>query len=335
MDFLALQGKTVVVTGVANRRSVAFHIHRGLVAAGADLVHVVRDASTADGVRALVDPAPVLCCDVEQPAQIEGLTRALQGRGKAVHGLVHSIAFANYERGLRPFHETERADFLQALDVSCFSLLALSRALQGLFAPQASVVTISISSTSLAAESYGYMAPIKAALDSAVVFLAKSFSEQGVRFNAVRAGPLKTSASAGIPGYLENYLFAEMATLRHEAVRTEEVANAALFLLSERSSGINAQGLVVDAGMAVNFFDREIVRRATRPGSPARARRSWCSSACRRAFPARPPPSASSCSAPHPAPRSSAPPESSTPASVRWASTRSGRHAWRAAGAAR
>ena len=78
-------------------------------------------------------------------------------------------------------------------------------------------------------------------------------------------GPLKTSSSAGIPGYLDNYLFAEMATLRHKALSTQEVANAVLFLLSERSSGINAQGLIVDAGMGVNFFDRAIVERATRP----------------------------------------------------------------------
>ena len=118
----------------------------------------------------------------------------------------------------------------------------------------------------MAAESYGYMAPVKAALDSAVVFLAKSFSERAqVRFNAVKAGPLKTSSSAGIPGYLENYLFAEAATLRHERAAHRGGRDAVLFLLSERSSGVNAQGLVVDAGMGVNFFDREIVRRAVGP----------------------------------------------------------------------
>jgi len=110
------------------------------------------------------------------------------------------------------------------------------------------------------------MAPIKAALDSSVAFLAKSFSAfSRVRFNSVNAGLLKTSASAGIPGYLESYLYAEQATLRRKALETREVANTALFLLSPRSSGINAQGIVVDAGMGVNYFDRELVRRATRP----------------------------------------------------------------------
>jgi enoyl-[acyl-carrier protein] reductase I len=115
----------------------------------------------------------------------------------------------------------------------------------------------------MAAENYGYMAPVKAALDSTVCFLAKSFSEfSHVRFNAVCPGLLKTSASAGIPGYVDSYLFAEQATLRKQAVRTEEVAAAIAFLLSPRSAGINAQGLVIDAGMGINYFDRKIVGRS-------------------------------------------------------------------------
>jgi enoyl-[acyl-carrier protein] reductase I len=125
-----------------------------------------------------------------------------------------------------------------------------------------SVVTVSISTTRMAAENYGYMAPIKAALDSAVCFLAKSFAQfSQVRFNAVCPGLLKSSASAGIPGYVESYLYAERATLRHRAVQTEEVANAIAFLLSPRSTGINAQGLVIDAGMGINYFDQSLIGR--------------------------------------------------------------------------
>ena len=124
------------------------------------------------------------------------------------------------------------------------------------------MVTISISTTRMASENYGYMGPIKAALDSSLAFLAKSFSQfSEVRFNAVSPGLLKTSASAGIPGYVDSYLFAEQATLRKRAVETAEVANAAAFLLSPRSSGINAQQIVLDAGMSTNYFDRDIVRR--------------------------------------------------------------------------
>ena len=118
----------------------------------------------------------------------------------------------------------------------------------------------------MASENYGYMAPIKAALDSSLVFLAKSFSRfSRIRFNAVAPGLLKTSASAGIPGYVESYLYAEQVTLRKRAVETEEVASTAAFLLSPASSGINAQHIIVDAGMSVNYFDRDLIRRAMRP----------------------------------------------------------------------
>ncbi len=140
----------------------------------------------------------------------------------------------------------------------------------------------------MASENYGYMAPIKAALDSSLVFLAKSFSQfSRVRFNAVAPGLLKTSASAGIPGYVDAYLYAEQVTLRKQAVQTEEAANVAAFLLSPRSSGINAQNIVVDAGMSINYFDRDLVARAMRPEYQrdervvtSRTRHEPCESAC-------------------------------------------------------
>ena len=114
----------------------------------------------------------------------------------------------------------------------------------------------------MASENYGFMAPVKAALDASVTFLAKSFSQfSEIRFNAVAPGLLKTSASAGIPGYVDAYLFAEQVIPRQRAVKTEEAANVAAFLLSPRSSGINAQNIVVDAGMAINYFDTKIVQR--------------------------------------------------------------------------
>jgi enoyl-[acyl-carrier protein] reductase I len=104
------------------------------------------------------------------------------------------------------------------------------------------------------------MGPIKASLDAAVLFLAKSFSgDSKVRFNSVNAGPLKTSASAGIPGYINNYLYAEQLTMRHQALETQEVANTVVYLLSPASSGINASGVVVDAGMSSNYFDEKVV----------------------------------------------------------------------------
>jgi enoyl-[acyl-carrier protein] reductase I len=260
-DFLQLAGKRVLVMGVANRKSVAWHISRVLVEAGADVIYSVRSEERQQQVQQMVGDAPVFVCDVEFEDQIERLADDLAARHHALHGLVHSIAFADYEDSVKPFHETAKREFLRAFDISCFSLVAVSNALKKLLAPDASVVTISISTTRMASENYGYMAPIKAALDSSLVFLAKSFSRfSKVRFNAVSPGLLKTSASAGIPGYVDSYLYAEQATLRKQAVQTEEVANVAAFLLSPRSSGINAQRVVVDAGMSTNYFDEDFVR---------------------------------------------------------------------------
>ena len=262
-DFLQLSGKTILVSGLANRKSVACHIGEVLRDAGAEVIYVVRSPQRKESVAKLVGNSLVLICDVADQEQIDALKQELQTRNVRLHGLVHSLAFADYSAGWLPFHETPRAAFLQAVDISCFSLIALSNACKELLDPeQGSVVTISISTTRMAAENYGYMAPVKAALDSAVCFLAKSFSQfSKIRFNAVCPGLLKTSASAGIPGYVDSYLYAEQATLRKQAVQTEEAANVAAFLLSPRSSGINAQGLVVDAGMSINYFDNALIHR--------------------------------------------------------------------------
>jgi enoyl-[acyl-carrier protein] reductase I len=266
-DFLQLDGKRVLVMGVANRKSVAWHVGRVLVDAGAEVVYAVRSEVRRAQVQALVGDATVLACDVEHEEQIDQLARELRDRYDTLHGFVHSIAFADYAGEPRPFHETAKRDFLRAFDISCFSLVAVSNGLKELFAPDGSVVTISISTTRMASENYGYMAPIKAALDSSLAFLAKSFSRfSQVRFNAVAPGLLKTSASAGIPGYVDSYLYAEQATLRKRAVRTEEAANVAAFLLSVRSSGINAQRIVVDAGMSTNYFDSDLIRGALEGG---------------------------------------------------------------------
>ncbi len=270
-DFLLLEGKTIAVFGAANRKSVAWLVGETLAAAGARVVHVVRDAKTRSEIEGLLSKAAgggarvtsVLTCDVERQQEIDAVAAELAKLGP-IHGLVHSLAFANYSEGMKPFHETRREDFLQALNISAFSLVALANALKARLVPDSSVVTIGISTTRMAAENYGYMAPIKAALHSSVVFLAKSFGDARVRFNAVCPGLLKTSASAGIPGYLDSYLYAEAATLRKQAVATQEVANAVAFMLSPRSSGINAQEIVIDAGMGVNYFDKSIVSKATK-----------------------------------------------------------------------
>jgi enoyl-[acyl-carrier protein] reductase I len=263
-DWLGLAGKTVLVCGASNKKSVAWHVGTRLQEAGAEVVWSVHTAARKAELAARLT-GRVLVCDVTKDADLTALAAAL-AEHPPLAGAVHSIAHADYSAGWKPFHETPRRAFLEAVDASAFSFVALANALRPRLASDASLVAISISSTRTAAENYGYMAPVKAALDSAVVFLAKSLSATSqVRVNAVCAGPLKTAASAGIPGYVRSYLHAEELTLRKRGLETREVADCALFLLSPRSSGVNAQGVVVDAGMGVNAFDARIVERSARP----------------------------------------------------------------------
>ncbi|GAB5560082.1 MAG: enoyl-ACP reductase [Synoicihabitans sp.] len=266
-DFLNLNGKTIVVAGVANRKSVAWLTAKTLEEQGATVVYSVRSEARRDSLQKLLADKPVFICDVEEKGAAQRLADEIVAAGHTeIHGLVHSIAFANYSEGFKAFEETNRDDFLQATSISAFSLVELANAFKPHFAPGASVVSIGISSLTVTPDNYGYMGPIKAALDSASRFLAKSFNPApGVRFNVVGSGPLKTSASAGIPGYLESYLYSEKLTFRKQNLATQEVANTVVYLLSERSSGHNGATLVVDAGLGSNFYDSEIIRLAMRP----------------------------------------------------------------------
>ncbi len=272
-DFLQLAGKTFLVMGVANKKSVAWIIGRTLEEQGARVIYSVRSEARKKSLDALLTGRPAFTCDVEEEGAVEKLATEIAPLGESdflpLHGIVHSIAFANYREGFKTFADTKRADFLQATAISAFSLVELARAFKPHLAKDASVVTIGISSLLVTPDNYGYMGPIKAALESSVRFLAKSFSaDTAVRFNAVGSGPLKTSASAGIPGYLESYLYAEKLTFRKRNLDTQEVANVAAFLLSPRSSGINGTTVIVDAGLGSNYFDKEIIRLAMRPEAP-------------------------------------------------------------------
>ena len=259
MDFLSLSGEKILVFGVANRKSVAFHISQLLSEAGVELIFSVFNEEQKEFIKKKFPNSAVFVCDLSKDEEIEHLYQEVKELTSELYGIVHSVAFANFSEGLKPFYDVCKKDFLQAVDISCYSLIAISGKFKDIIKEDGAFITISISTTRMAAENYGYMAPIKAALDSSVVFLAKSLGK-GIRVNAVGASLLKTSASAGIPGYVEPYLYAEKATIRKRALKTEEVANTAVFLLSPRASGITAQTIVVDAGMSVNYFDKEIVK---------------------------------------------------------------------------
>lgn len=253
MSFLAVSGKNFYIAGVSNKKSVAYFCAKTLIDNGANCILSVQKPDQEPTVKSLFPNSEVFVFDVEKD---KNLGNKIQVK---LDGFLHSLAYANFSEGPKSFHEVNRTDYLQAAQVSSFSLVEMSNQLKDRFNQDASIVTISISNTK--ATSYGYLGPIKAMLDATVPFLAKSFSDfSQIRVNAVGAGPLKTSASAGIPDYIDNYLYAEELTLRKKSLETQEVANTVCFLLSPRSSGINAATIIVDAGMSSNYFDQKIVK---------------------------------------------------------------------------
>ena len=255
MSFLNLSGKTFFIQGVANKKSVAYFTAKTLISEGAICIFAVQKDEQLEGVQKLFPDSRVIVCDVEKKNDIAKLPALI---GVDLHGYLHSLAFADFSEGVRPFHETKREHYLQAAQISAFSFTEVANSIRELLVEGSSIATISISSTR--ATSYGYLGPIKAMLEASVPFLAKSLSDKKIRVNAIGAGPLKTSASAGIPDYIDNYLYSEELTLRKENLKTQEVADAATYLLSDRSSGINATTLIVDAGMSANYFDQKIVK---------------------------------------------------------------------------
>ena len=257
MSFLNLKNKYFLISGVSNRKSVAYVSAKLLEEEQAKLIFTIETKEHQERLLKLFPECESYILNVENQDSIKEFGKIMQDRNIKISGFLHSLAFANFSN-LKEFHATGLDDFQQAMQISSFSLVQMSNILKDSFENDASVVTISISDTK--ATSYGYMGPIKAMLESFVSYLAKSFSAfSKVRFNAVCSGPLKTSASAGIPNYINNYLFAEKLTMRKESLKTIEVANTVAFLLSTRSSGINGTGILIDAGMRSNYFDSEVV----------------------------------------------------------------------------
>ncbi|MBF0298076.1 MAG: SDR family oxidoreductase [Oligoflexia bacterium] len=258
-DFFKIQGKSYLLMGVFNQKSIAFNVGKILKSLGANLVISVQNDEINKKISKHFPEDLIVTCDVLKEHDLINLKETMVVNKITLDGFLHSLAFADFSKGMPPFHEVSKEDFFNALEVSTYSLIKICRLIKDLFDHKASVVTVSISN--LLATSYGHLGPIKATLQYTIPYLAKSFSEfSEVRFNSVGAGPLKTSASAGIPNYLDNYLFSEQLTLRKRSLTTAEVSNTIVFLLGQISSGINGQNIIVDAGMNLNSFDNKIVK---------------------------------------------------------------------------
>jgi enoyl-[acyl-carrier protein] reductase I len=246
-----LEGRRGLIVGVANERSLAWAIAQVAHREGATLAITYAGDAFERRVRPLAESigAPVIApCDVTDPAQIEALFRLIDRDLSGLDFVVHGVAFAPREELSGRFVDTARNGFTIALDVSAYSFIALARAAAPRMPAGGSVLTLTFQGAQRVFPNYNVMGVAKAALESSVRYLAADLGPQGIRVNAISAGPVKTLSAAGISRFREMLgHYAERAPLRRN-ITAAEVGEAAAFLVSPAASGITATILHVDAG---------------------------------------------------------------------------------------
>ena len=249
-----LDGRKALIFGVANDHSIAWGIAKALHDEGATLGFSSVESLTDKRVRPLatsIGSTFVEPCDVQSDAQIA----AVMSKWKAAHGeidvLVHALAFAKREDLDGEFASTSRDGFALAMDVSAYSLVALVREARPLLHPGSSVLTLTYYGAEKVVAHYNVMGVAKAALEASVRYLAADLGPEGVRVNAISAGPVRTLAAAGIAGFKRMYgSFAEVAPLRSN-ITIEDVGKAAVWLASDLSSAVTGEVVYVDGGFNV------------------------------------------------------------------------------------
>ena len=249
-----LSGKTALIFGLANKRSIAWGITQAFHEQGARIGISYAGEVLERRVRPLaesIDCNFVEQCDVSDDEQIERVTqRAVEEFGE-IDILVHAIGFSKREELDGPYYNTSREGFRIAMDISVYSFTALARAFQPYLRPGGSMLTLTYYGSQKVSPHYNVMGVAKAALEASVRYLAYDFGKQQVRVNAISAGPVRTLASAGVSGFKEMYRrFTEIAPL-HQPITIEEVGNAALFLCSDLASRTTGEVLYVDSGFNI------------------------------------------------------------------------------------
>ncbi|HET8723177.1 MAG TPA: enoyl-ACP reductase [Anaeromyxobacteraceae bacterium] len=250
-----MQGKRAFVTGVANDRSIAWAIAEQFRAEGAELAFSY--PGEAMGKRTIplvktVNPAAVIDLDVSSDAQIDAAVAEVRKSWDSVDVLVHSIGYAPREALDGRFTDvTTREAWRITLEVSAYSLIALARAFRPLMKPGSSIVTLTYLGSERVVTNYNVMGVAKAALEASTRYLAEDLGRDGIRVNAISAGPLKTLAAAGIKGMRTMLSENASKTPLRRNITHEEVGKAALFLCSDMGSGITGEVMYVDAGQNV------------------------------------------------------------------------------------
>ena len=248
-----LHGKTALILGVANKWSLAYAIGRSFAREGANLVITYqgeRQKLTVDELAAELSPtARAIQCDVTKPDELAGLVEALQPG--PLHTVVHSIAFANREDLSRPFSETSRDGFLLALEVSAYSLVAVSKAMAPLMTAGGSIVTLTYLGAVRVIPNYNVMGVAKAALEASVRYLASDLGPANIRVNAISAGPVKTASARGIKDFSKVLDGVAAHTPLRRNTDPAEVADTAVFLASDLGRGVTGNVVYVDAGFQI------------------------------------------------------------------------------------
>ncbi|MBI4202252.1 MAG: enoyl-ACP reductase [Chloroflexi bacterium] len=245
-----LEGQNCVIFGVANQRSIAWAIAQALHEAGANLAFTYQNQRLQENVARLVEPwgeAPLIECDVSEDEHIVRTFGELKERFGSLSMVVHSIGFAPRENLGGNFYDTSRQGFRTTLEVSAYSLIPIAKHAAELMPEGGSIITLTFGLQQIY-PGYNIMGTAKAALEHEVRHLAVELGPKGVRVNALSPGPLDTLAARGVHGFVDmKHLHAERSPLRRN-VTHEEVAKAAVFLLSDLASGITGTILPVDGG---------------------------------------------------------------------------------------
>ena len=252
-----LEGKSALILGIANRWSLAYAIAQAFSREGATLALTYLGEKQKESIEDLskdLNVDAILPCDVTKDEELGALTQSLRQRGRPLHAVVHSLAFANREDLSRPFTETSRAGFLLAQDVSAYSLVAVARAVTPLMTEGGSLSTLTYLGSTRVVTNYNVMGVAKASLEASVRYLASDLGSNKIRVNAISAGPVKTASARAVKDFSTILdVVATRAPLRRNT-DPAEVADTAVFLASDLGRGVTGNILYVDAGMQVMGF---------------------------------------------------------------------------------
>jgi len=255
---IQLQGKRGLVMGVSNARSLGWAIAERLRAAGAELAFSYQGERLKEDLEKLTRDMPgtrLYQCDVTREEDLQATFSDLREAWGGLDYVVHSIGFAPRAAMDGRYIETTRDDWRTALEVSAYSLVSVARAAEPLLPEGGSIVTLTYYAAEKVVPKYNVMGIAKSALEASVRYLAYEMGKQGVRVNAVSAGPVRTVAARSIPGFMKMFnRVGEMAPLGRN-VTHEEVGNLGLFLLSPLASGITGETVYVDSGFHIMGMD--------------------------------------------------------------------------------